>query len=120
MIYERTDFMPFIDVKTNVTFSKEKADELMKELSGSLKAIGKSEAYVMCAVNDGLKMSFQGISDEPAAIVEVKLLGKGTKDGYAKVTENICNIMQTNGIAGKRCYVKYDEVEHWGMDSFMF
>lgn len=50
--------MPFIDVKTNVTFSKEKADELMKELSGSLKAIGKSEAYVMCAVNDGLKMSF--------------------------------------------------------------
>ena len=105
--------MPFIDVKTNVTFSKEKADELMKELSGSLKAIGKSEAYVMCAVNDGLKMSFQGNSDEPAAIVEVKLLGKGTK-------ENICNIMQTNGIAGKRCYVKYDEVEHWGMDSFMF
>ena len=65
MIYERTDFMPFIDVKTNVTFSKEKADELMKELSGSLKAIGKSEAYVMCAVNDGLKMSFQGSSDEP-------------------------------------------------------
>ena len=98
MIYERTDFMPFIDVKTNVTFSKEKADELMKELSGSLKAIAKSEAYVMCAVNDGLKMSFQGSSDEPAAIVEVKLLGKGTKDGYAKVTENICNIMQTNGI----------------------
>ena len=78
--------MPFIDVKTNVTFSKEKADELMKELSGSLKAIGKSEAYVMCAVNDGLKMSFQCNSDEPAAIVEVKLLGKGTKDGYAKVT----------------------------------
>ena len=64
MIYERTDFMPFIDVKTNVTFSKEKADELMKELSGSLKAIGKSEAYVMCAVNYGLKMSFQGSSDD--------------------------------------------------------
>ena len=40
--------MPFIDVKTNVTFSKEKADELMKELSGSLKAIGKSEA-MLCA-----------------------------------------------------------------------
>lgn len=77
--------MPFIDVKTNVTFSKEKADELMKELSGSLKAIGKSEAYVMCAVNDGLKMSFQGSSDEPAAIVEVKLLGKGTKTAMPKL-----------------------------------
>ncbi len=111
--------MPFIDVKTNVAFSKEKSDELMKELSGSLKAIGKSETYVMCAVNDALKMRFQG-SDEPTAIVEVKLLGKGTKDGYAKVTENICGIMQSYGVEGKRCYVKYDEVEHWGMDSFMF
>ena len=70
-------------------------------------------------INDALKMRFQG-SDEPMAIVEVKLLGKGTKDGYAKVTENICGIMQSYGVEGKRCYVKYDEVEHWGMDSFMF
>lgn len=59
----------------------------MKELSGSLKAIGKSEAYVMCAVNDGLKMSFQGSSDEPAAIVEVKLLGKGTKTAMPSYRE---------------------------------
>lgn len=112
--------MPFIDVKTNVEFEKQTADRLMKELSGSLAAIGKSEAYVMCAVNDGIKMSFQGNSDEPVAVVEVKLLGKADKQGYAKTTESICNIMQSYGISGSRCYVKYDEVEHWGLDSFMF
>ncbi|WP_405353037.1 phenylpyruvate tautomerase MIF-related protein [Ruminococcus sp.] len=112
--------MPFIDVKTNIAFSKQKADELMNELCSSLKVIGKSEAYVMCAVNDGVKMSFQQNSDEPVAIVEVKLLGKATNDGYAKATENICKIMQSYGVSGKRCYVKYDEIEHWGMDSFMF
>lgn len=112
--------MPFIEVKTNAVFSKETTDELMKELSSSLKVIGKSEAYVMCAVNDGMKMSFQGSSEAPTAIVEVKLLGKATKDGYAKATENICKIMQSKGISGERCYVKYDEVEHWGLNSFMF
>lgn len=112
--------MPFIDVKTNVTFSKEKADELMKELSGSLKAIGKSEAYVMCAVNYGLKMSFQGSSDEPAAIVEVKLLGKGTKRRLCQSYREYLQYYADKRHCGQRCYVKYDEVEHWGMDSFMF
>ncbi len=113
--------MPFIDVKTSAVLSEAAADELMKELSSSLEVIGKSEAYVMCAVSDGLKMSFQGSCDEPAAIVEVKLLGRADKQGYAKATQNICNIMQSKaGIKGERCYVKYDEVEHWGLNGFMF
>ena len=66
-------------------------------------------------------MMFRGSSAEPTAFVEVKILGSSTKEAYAELTAEICNILSEEaGVAGSNCYVKFEEVKYWGMDGFMF
>lgn len=75
----------------------------------------------MCAVEDGVSMMFQGDDDKNIAFVEVKIFGSSTKENYGRLTAEICNILSEEaGVDGKNCYVKFEEVKYWGMDSFMF
>lgn len=114
--------MPYINVKTNVLLDNVKSEQLLTALTKSITAIpGKSEASVMCGVEDGQKMIFRGDSISPVAFVEVKLLHSSTKQAYTALTEKICEIMQeVAGVSGDRCYVKFEETESWGYNSFMF
>ena len=114
--------MPYINVKTNISVDAETTDKLLKALTKSITVIpGKSEAYVMCGVEDGLKMSFRGDSALPTAFVEVKLLHSSTREAYESLTSRICEIMlEFAGVSGDRCYVKFEEIENWGYNGFMF
>ena len=114
--------MPYINVKTNVKLDDAKSEQLLTALTKSITAIpGKSEASVMCGVEDEQKMIFRGDSVTPVAFVEVKLLHSSTKQAYTALTEKICEIMQgVIGVSGDRCYVKVEEAESWGYNSFMF
>lgn len=114
--------MPYINVKTNVKLDNSKSEQLLTALAKSITAIpGKSEASVMCGVEDGQKMIFRGDSVTAVAFVEVKLLHSSTKQAYTALTEKICEIMQeVVGVSGDRCYVKFEETESWGYNSFMF
>lgn len=114
--------MPFINVKTSVILDNAKKDVLKSRLSKAISLIpGKSEAYLMCAVEDNISMMFRGSSAEPTAFVEVKILGSSTKQAYADLTAEICNILNKEiGVDSKNCYVKFEECQYWGMDGFMF
>ncbi len=114
--------MPFINVKTNVSLDENKKTTIKSRVSKAISLIpGKSEAYLMCAVEDGVSMMFQGDDDKNIAFVEVKIFGSSTKENYGRLTAEICNILSEEaGVDGKNCYVKFEEVKYWGMDSFMF
>ncbi len=114
--------MPYINVKTNAVLDTAKKDTINSRISKAISLIpGKSEAYLMCATEDNVSMMFRGDSSGKYAFVEVKLLGSSTKEAYTKLTAEICNILsQEADVDGRNCYVKFEEVTHWGMDGFMF
>lgn len=114
--------MPFINVKTNARLSDETKQSLMKKLTKSITIIpGKSEAHLMCAVEDCLPMMFHGDGESLMAIVEVKILHSASKKAYEDITAELCKIMKEEAnVSGSYCYVKFDEIENWGMDGGLF
>ena len=113
--------MPFIDARFSTPVDGEKEVSIKKKLGEAITLIGKSEAYLMVQIQSDCKLYFKGNNDEESAFFEVKLLGKSTKANYEKLTAALCEIASEElSIPTNRVYVKFEEVEYWGYDSFMF
>ena len=114
--------MPYINVKTNVALSDGKKDIIKRRLFDNISIIpGKSDRYLMVAIEDGVDMAFHRDSESAMAMVEVKLYGGSTKDAYQKLTAAICMIWQDEeDSAGGYCYVTYDEVKKWSINRLRF
>lgn len=113
--------MPFIDARFSTLVNEEKEISIKKKLGEAITLIGKSEAYLMVQIQDNCKLYFKGNNDEDSAFFEVKLLGKSTKANYEKLTAALCELASEElSIPTNRVYVKFEEVEYWGYDSFVF
>ena len=113
--------MPFIDARFSTPVSAIQEETIKQKLGEAITLIGKSEAYLMVQIQDNCKLYFKGNNDSDSAYFEVKLLGKSTKENYEKLTCALCDIAQdVLGINGNRVYVKFEETDYWGYDSFMF
>lgn len=113
--------MPFINVKTNASVTKEKAENIKSALGTAITAIpGKSEGWLMVGIEDGYKLWFKG-TDEPAAMVEVQLYGNASGNAMSTLTSHITGIMLDNlGISTDRVYVSYMCTENWGWNGSNF
>ena len=113
--------MPFIDIKTN----KKVADSTFKSIREKLDDVistfpGKSKAWLMTSLTDECRMGFSG-TDEPCAMVEVKLFGNPTKESCAEFAEIITPIISEElGILKMRIYVKFEGCELWSFFGQMF
>lgn len=107
--------MPFIELKTSATISKEKEIELKTAFGNAITLIpGKSEQWLMLNFCDNQKMWFKGIN-EPTAMLEVKIYGSASSENYSNLTAKLTEIVsEVLSIPIGRIYVKYDEVEYWG------
>ena len=113
--------MPFIDARFSTPVDNAKEEIIKNRLGEAIKLIGKSEAYLMVQIQSDCKLYFKGNKDDESAFFEVKLLGKSTKANYERLTAALCEIAsQELSIPQNRVYVKFEEVEYWGFDSFMF
>jgi len=113
--------MPYINVKTSAAVAPEQETALKTALGAAITAIGKSEAWLMVEIEDNRRLWFRGENSEPMAMVEVELFGKAGDEQYDKMTKEICEILtKTLGISGEEIYVKYEEIAHWGYNSFNF
>lgn len=113
--------MPFIDARFSTPVSDTQEETIKQKLGEAITLIGKSEAYLMVQIQGDCKLYFKGNNDADTAYFEVKLLGKSTKANYEKLTCALCDVAsEVLGIQGNRVYVKFDENEYWGHDSFMF
>ncbi len=113
--------MPFINAKFSASVSKEKEIELKAELGKAIGLIGKPESYLMVEIEDDRRLYFGGTNDEPSAFFDVSLLHSAPRASYEKLTKKLCEIAHDiMGVSGSRVYVKFEETENWGYDSFMF
>jgi phenylpyruvate tautomerase PptA (4-oxalocrotonate tautomerase family) len=113
--------MPFIDTKATVSISKEKELQLKERFGKAIELIrGKTERWLMLSFSGEESMYFAG-SDEPSAILEVKIFGKASEGEYQRLTAALCSaITEILGIDGTRVYVKYEEVDTWGYNGMNF
>lgn len=113
--------MPFIDARFSTPIDKAKEEVIKSRLGEAITLIGKSEAYLMVQIAGDCNLYFKGNKESDSAFFEVKLLGKSTKSNYEKLTGALCEIANEElSIPTNRVYVKFEEVEYWGYDSFMF
>ena len=113
--------MPFINVKTNSTVSKEKEVSIKSALGQAITAIpGKSENWLMVEIEPERKLYFKG-SDAPAAMVEVSVFGSANSAAFSSLTNQVCGILNSElGIDTSRIYVKYEATSDWGWNGSNF
>lgn len=114
--------MPCIEVKTSVKATKEQKNQLKSRLGQDIRTIpGKSEAWLMVVIQDGLDVYFKGDGDAPAAFIEVKIYGHASPEVFDALTGKITDaVHDVFAIDPGRVYVKYEEVENWGFNGSNF
>ncbi|MBQ6153861.1 MAG: hypothetical protein IJJ15_08955 [Ruminococcus sp.] len=113
--------MPYINARLTSAVSKEDEIILKAKLGEAITLLGKGEAYLMVEICDNCRLYFGGKNDADIAYFEVKLLGKARREQYESLTAKICEIVsEMFGISGDKVYVKFEEVENWGFNGFLF
>ena len=113
--------MPYIKAKASIPVTPDQERELKTQFGQAIRLLGKGEAWLMVEIEDNCRLWFHGENSEPIAYVEISLLGKASDDQYDKMTKAVCEIISaTLGISGEEIYVKYEECDHWGYNSFNF
>ncbi|MCR5032236.1 MAG: hypothetical protein K6A92_05180 [Lachnospiraceae bacterium] len=114
--------MPFISTKTNVNVPKDKEVELKERLGKAIEAIpGKSESWLMVAIEGDIPMYFKGQGNEPTAFVEVKIFGDASKEAYANMTKELSRVYaEVLGVKPDRLYVRYQGGTDWGWNGNNF
>ena len=113
--------MPFINAKFSTPVSAEKEIELKTALGDAITLLGKSERYLMVEIQDSRRLYFGGENNAPIAFFDVSLLHSAPRASYEKLTERLCGIAKDiMDVDGENVYVKFEETEHWGYNSFMF
>ncbi len=107
--------MPFINVKTNVSVSKEKEIAVKSALGEAITAIpGKSESWLMVGIEPDYRLYFKG-TDEPAAMTEVSVYGNASSAALSTLTQRISDILSRElSLSPSRIYVKYEQTPDWG------
>lgn len=112
--------MPFIETKTNLPITDEKAASIKSAYGTAISTLGKSEGWLMLRFAGNCQMFFQG-NDDPCAIAEVKLYGKASPKAYGAFTAQVTDILARElGLPAGRIYVKYEECAYWGLSGSNF
>ena len=112
--------MPFINTNISKKLNDSEKTMLKTELGKAISLFpGKSENWLMCAIEDGCEMYFQGEKGE-CAFGEVKLFGSVDKSSADKFTAAYCEIMSKLGIPSGRVYVRYEGGSDWGWNGANF
>lgn len=113
--------MPFIHAKFSDTVTPEKEIEIKSALGEAITLLGKPERYLMVEIEDNRRLYFGGRNDQPIAYFDVSLLHSASRQSYEKLTARLCEIAKEYmNVDGSNVYVKFEETENWGYDSFMF
>lgn len=113
--------MPFIDSKITLPVSMKIKEELKSELGKLIATLGKTENYLMIGIEDSYDLWLGGKKLEKGAYVSVSLYGNAPEASYAKLTEQICELLSDKlDIPGNAVYVTYHPVNNWGWNGSNF
>ena len=114
--------MPYINLKTTKNVAPEKCEAIKTAFGKAIESFpGKTEAWLMVGIEDGVKLWFKGDASSDSAIVDVDLLGQVNADASEKMTKVVCDILENElGISPDRIYVKYTGYNNWGWNGQNF
>ena len=114
--------MPYLSIKTNQPLPVEARASLLARASQSIaKHLGKSEQYVMIAVEDAAPLLFGG-NDQPAAYLELKSIGLPEGQTPA-LSHALCELLEAEiGVPRDRIYVEFADASRsmWGWNGTTF
>ncbi|MBU3199226.1 hypothetical protein LL037_10430 [Clostridium estertheticum] len=114
--------MPFIISKVNVPISKEQEIQLKARLGKAIELVpGKSEEYLLTGFEENYHLYLRGDDSQPIAYIKASIFGNEGHYGYDKLTMEITKIFgEILGIAPHHVYVKYDDIQGWGVNGMYF
>ena len=114
--------MPLVRLQTNVAVATEARDALLGKLSRlAAELLGKSEDYVMVALETGCDMVFGG-TREPLAYMELKSIGL-PGDQTTRYSEALCALVAVElALPENRIYIEFSDAERhlWGWNGKTF
>lgn len=114
--------MPYMKLTTTAKVTPQTADAIKADFGKAIENFpGKSEQWLMVAIEDGIPMWMRGDNSADTAMVDVELLGAVNKNASNSMTAAVCEILEKNlGIAPDRVYVKYTGYSDWGWNGGNF
>lgn len=114
--------MPYLKIQTNHRIDTEQTAQFIKSASRLVaQGLGKSERYVMVALEPPVPMVFAG-SDEPTVFMELKSIGL-PESKTTLLSQSLCQLVSTElGIPGERVYIEFQDAspKMWGWDGGTF
>ena len=113
--------MPFINVITNAPFNTGRELKLKSALGEAINVLpGKSEQWLMIAVQPQTVMYFQG-TNELCAMIQVSLFGSQTGAAKNTLTQKVTKaVFDELKVPPERIYVSYHETPDWGYNGSNF
>ncbi len=96
---------------------------MLKERLGQAISIipGKSESWLMLAIEGDIPMYFRGDDSQPTAFIEVKIYGNASSDTYGKMTKELTGIYgDILVVTPDHMYIRYFGSEDWGWNGSNF
>lgn len=113
--------MPYIHAKFSAPVSDEQELQLKSAMGEAITLLSKPERYLMVEISDNCRLYFGGQNDRPIAYFDVALLHSAPRASYEALTQRLCEVARdVMGVDGDNVYVKFEETENWGYNSFMF
>lgn len=114
--------MPFLKIQTNQSLNDTQQQQLLNDASQLVSSeLGKSENYVMVAIEPPVPISFAG-STEPTAYLELKSIGLPENKTQGLSTA-LCSLIEKNtGISKDRIYIEFADAPRamWGWNGGTF
>ena len=114
--------MPYLSIQTNTSVDHETQEDVLKRASTLVASkIGKSEKYVMTALNPEQLMMFAG-SDEPCAYLELKSIGLPLGKTTA-LSQALCDFIEDAlKVSADRIYIEFTDAPRamWGWNRKSF
>ena len=114
--------MPYLKIQTNRELTAEQSSDWLKRASNLVaEQLGKSERYVMVAMEPPVPMVFAG-SDDPAVFMELKSIGL-SESQTPDLSNALCELAhETVGVAQDRVYIEFADAPRkmWGWNGATF
>ena len=114
--------MPYVQIQTNIDVKAEQQGTLLAKVSQTVaQALGKSESYVMVALEANTPMLFAG-TDQPTAFLMLKSIRLPTENTH-DLSQILCSFIEENlKIPKDRVYIEFINAQAslWGWNGGTF
>ena len=109
--------MPFVRAKVNMPVSKAQELEIKTRAGKAIESIpGKSEAYLLLAIEPDLHLYLRGDGEQKIAYIEASIFGNEGHTGFDAFSAGLTGIIHNVlGIPPENIYIHYEDIGAWAV-----